>query len=48
MIWKTPVHGVAAETKQGAKMMELQSSERRATILKYKISQGPKLCCTSL
>ena len=34
MIWKMPVHGVVAETKQGARMMELQSSERRETILK--------------
>ena len=33
MIWKMPVHGVVAETKQGARMMELQSRERRETIL---------------
>ena len=36
MIWKIPVHGVAAETKKGARMIELHSSKRGESIFKYK------------
>ena len=34
MVLKMPVHGVAAETKQGARRIQLQSSERPETMFK--------------